>query len=666
MWVHLSNKAFVWARPVLSVLSSGGGRALGTRTFGNTVLPNQTLTHTRRLYFQQADEDAARDEALIVAARAKQRQRIKRRLDAAHAAASAASAAAGDAAAGKKGSSSSASSSGHGRDAAAAHLLLLLAEDDEGELLGEAPEGYEEALWEQQRGRRERAAAAQVAAGSSRGGAAGGAAVAVVAGEGAGAGLSRLSDDDDVAMIDVEEAAEKLPDEVAGGREPAAEGQSLLLEADASAGPTAGAFAPSPALEPLSDLAVAVAAVESAMGPGPLVPPGMVLRQARRLHQRQVRDCLVELGVLNPEAEAASELSGGHSSYPLPSLPAGLAAAAAGAGSEAVKVFGEGSDDNVDANDSDNDSGIVGVGLPRMLGLVPEGNAELASTFAWEDDILWEGAEGEEDAAGRGEGGSGKGGAGRVLGTVSCCPDLGPELLGSRTVGGGGSSLLHPQSMRLEGVPSGLAVRTAAAAGEVPAEGEQHGMVIGVGVGPAAELTSKLRLQPGLARPREWLRRVHWGGIDEGAAAAAANAGGNNVIDGDGWPSPPQLASLAAAAAAAGGSAGGSSRLLSLSLSACGHAPLLLDLSDPGMVFVSGRASELRHAGALVRAAPPRLKPVSGPPMVPDDEVSTHVVPHVVFSLFAGCNVVFHCVFSLPVFALLQCCMCVWLEAEFV
>ena len=95
---------------------------------------------------------------------------------------------------------------------------------------------------------------------------------------------------------------------------------------------------------------------------------------------------------------------------PLPPYPEGSAAAAAvsvgAAGGEAVKLLGESSDDNRDDSDDDDDEGIVGVGLPRMLGLVPEGNAELASTFAWEDDILWEGAA-EADTTNKGEGAGG-------------------------------------------------------------------------------------------------------------------------------------------------------------------------------------------------------------------------------------------------------------------
>jgi hypothetical protein len=51
------------------------------------------------------------------------------------------------------------------------------------------------------------------------------------------------------------------------------------------------------------------------------------------------------------------------------------------------------------------------------------------------------------------------------------------------------------------------------------------------------------------------------------------------------------------------------------------RTPLLLDLNDAGMAFVSERADELAQTAAVVRAPPPRPALVAGPALDPHDEV---------------------------------------------
>ena len=323
-----------------------------------------------------------------------------------------------------------------------------------------------------------------------------------------------------------------------------------------------------------------------------LVPERLPEALARRLRAKHIVGAVAEAGVLPPGC-LTQDLDG----FIDP-------AAATGTSSMTVHGIAEGG------------GSAVGV-LPKMLGLIPEGNLEMASTYAWEDDIIW-GDQDDDDTRTRGLGSSAQSRSG--VPPRPALEPLGKCLPPARLPG------LHPLTMRLEGIPSVSAgegapepiivsrLHQAATAG-----GTESAAAAALRDGVTAGLTSKLRLQLGLAS-MDWLEEILWDGEEdvlrlERRRQAAGRRGGQGA--GEGAAPTPMIS----AAAAVFGRLADANRMRSLSLCAPGPAPLLLDLNDPGMVFVSQKASALRHAGAMVRAAPHRIKPVSGPPMVPDDEV---------------------------------------------
>jgi hypothetical protein len=219
-----------------------------------------------------------------------------------------------------------------------------------------------------------------------------------------------------------------------------------------------------------------------------------------------------------------------------------------------------------------------GTGAVKFIGLVPESNAELVSTYAWENDIIW-GDDIEEEMQARGT---------VDLGSYRGRPEplVMPQTPKNQTRG-----LPHPQMLRLEGVPG--ATQSLVEAAAAPVKG-----------GMSATLSAKLRLEPWLTASEEWLSEVvpQTSMVSNGRQLPGRHA--RHVVD------------------ALSGRSVGITMQMNLSMEP-GSAPLILDLNDPGMVFMSEEADGevLRSAAAIVRGAPPRITPAAGQPMNPDDEV---------------------------------------------
>ena len=340
----------------------------------------------------------------------------------------------------------------------------------------------------------------------------------------------------------------------------------------------------------------------AAIRDGMLIPHHLVEQTARRLRLRQLLQSAAEAGVLpsNPsDGDRGRNIAG-----------IGIGGAWGG------PVLH--SDDN--GGNGDEGEGDV---LPRMLGLVPEGNVELASTYAWEDDIIWGDEEPEEEQARR-----------KPL-PPQPLPPQPPKAADEAVVVGLQKPVplslpaparrplgLHPQALRLEGIPSGhapppppppiastprgrpsgpsgikppstmvvLSTVALASAGQQQQQQQQGAGVADAGAsisdiglsalcrGSSAALTAKLRLQPGLASD-DWILEV------EGSSGSKWDGGRPS--------SSRHLPWLQQRGGGSGGS-GGTRPSSALSLCAPGTTPLLLDLNDPDMVFTSNQALALR------------------------------------------------------------------------
>ena len=327
---------------------------------------------------------------------------------------------------------------------------------------------------------------------------------------------------------------------------------------------------------------------------GPIIPRQMVDQMARRLRLRQILKSAEEAGVLPP----------GRSDH-----GRGIGEEIENQGFIKADVKDEKDEDWADADVLEP---TLGGGLPRMLGLVPEGNAELASTYAWEEDILW----GDDDddngirlPAARGVEKPDTARPAVPLPTTAAAADpmlsrQGPVPL-ALPPPGRRPLCLHPQALRLEGIPSGeprppplpaatslkspssqrkpivplpssmVVLSSVAQGGDGGAAGLADGASLdGNGLsalikGPAAALSSKLRLQQGLAS-EDWLEELE-------RCGRGGDAGRRQLIK---QQQAPWLK--------------GGRPSTSLAMCVPGSAPLLLDLNDPDMVFVSSQAVALR------------------------------------------------------------------------
>ncbi|GAX83509.1 hypothetical protein CEUSTIGMA_g10934.t1 [Chlamydomonas eustigma] len=314
----------------------------------------------------------------------------------------------------------------------------------------------------------------------------------------------------------------------------------------------------------------------------PLISAQHAQAAAQQLYQHKILSEAAELGLLPPAMLLPMGLTDRHPEAAQNLLNMHMSAI--------QKVLGQDRNDDemVTLEELSSEEGD-GAGSVKFIGLVPESNAELASTYAWENDIIW-GDDSEEEVKENG------------------CLDLGsyrglPEPLVKPPASNRSNLGLHPQMLRLEGVP-GDGMSSAAAAAAVPVKG-----------GASAALSMKLRLQPWLIASEDWLDEL-------GRPYASLTLGpiDSSRVEGQLRGGPGRNAAASTPNMRPGGVI---MQFLHLSTEP-GSASLILDLNDPGMVFMSEEADGdvLKSAAAIVRGAPPKMIPAAGQPMNPDDEVA--------------------------------------------